>query len=624
MTAERRTGMSAKVLAQLLCLVMLFALLPLTSASAQQARNLVIVFDHGDYVVGGRTMPTSGWKRATLPVPDLVDPAQKFKPDTNVLWLRLKFDGNKLSTARPMITVVGMNERFSVTLNGKEIYRTDPDPDAPRFTMTQPSMIPIPASSLLNGSNELLFQIRSSTTAVLSVGTISMGEDRLVIPQFQARYVSDFLGPLILTCTLALLTLGIAAFWIARPREQEFGWLTLVGAAWVYRNLHYFIATLPVGREFFWASTVDSVFVLTVALIGFAATYFDIPSRKVIIKAAVIIGFVSGAMRYVLVHNGISDIYCFMPMIPALGVLTFILARAWWQNRAADTSAMLFALIGAIAFSMHDMGRIKHFWEGTGLLLQPYSSILVFTAFAFALGRRFLAALVRVENINSELEDRVNEATQKLTISEAARHKLEMESALEQERERMMREIHDGIGSNLVTALGAAERQHASSETVSVLRRSITDLKIAVDSLEPMDGDIAALLASFRHRLEPELNDAGLTFNWEVEAVPLLDWLDAVNALHVFRILQEAVANIVKHSAASIITVGCRAQIRNGQDGVMISLADDGKGFKVEHSTNGRGLANMASRAQSLHGMFTCEGRLGEGARIMLWLPVER
>jgi signal transduction histidine kinase len=250
---------------------------------------------------------------------------------------------------------------------------------------------------------------------------------------------------------------------------------------------------------------------------------------------------------------------------------------------------------------------------------------LVYSAFAFALGRRVLVALDTVENLNITLESRVAIATENLARSEAARHELEMESALEQERERLMREIHDGIGSGLITALGVAERQQASSETVAILRRSITDLKIAVDSLEPMEGDIAALLASFRHRLEPELNDAGISFRWEVCAVPALAWLDAVNALHVFRILQEAIANIVKHSGASQIRVACFEENHDHRRGILISLTDNGEGMDQNAAATGRGLDNMHSRALSLHGVLTCDSRVGEeGVRITLWLPLIR
>jgi signal transduction histidine kinase len=178
--------------------------------------------------------------------------------------------------------------------------------------------------------------------------------------------------------------------------------------------------------------------------------------------------------------------------------------------------------------------------------------------------------MTQVEILNETLEHRVEQATLKLAESEAVRRNLEVASALELERDRMMREIHDGIGSNLITALTIAERKLAPLSTIAILRRSITDLKIAVDSLEPIEGDVVSLLANMRHRLEPELSDAGLSFDWDVVDVPPLKWLDPVDALHILRMLQEAIGNTLLHAQSDCIYVRCGPAARNDLPSVEI------------------------------------------------------
>jgi signal transduction histidine kinase len=295
-----------------------------------------------------------------------------------------------------------------------------------------------------------------------------------------------------------------------------------------------------------------------------------------------------------------------------------------------ENSMMLGALALATAFSIHDLGQQYQihdlgpeflWWRGATIHLQPYSSIIVYSAFAFALGRRVLIALDTVENMNLILANRVADASARLEVSEATRRKLEVASALEQERERIMLEMHDGIGSSLITALGVAERKQASPETIAVLRHSITDLKIVVDSLEPIEGDVVTLLANLRHRLEPELKQAGLSFEWAVNEASPLEWLDAVGALHVLRILQEAISNIIAHANTGIIGVSCGPAIRQDQYGVLIEISDKGCGFDPLAPSQGKGIANMRSRAQSLHGEFLCESAVGKGTRLSLWLP---
>jgi signal transduction histidine kinase len=311
-------------------------------------------------------------------------------------------------------------------------------------------------------------------------------------------------------------------------------------------------------------------------------------------------------------------------VVPMTLALIVICARALVDKLSVENVVMLFATTIAITFSFHDFGWLANVWNGIGFQIQPYASLIVYSAFLFTIGRRFLGALDTVENVNHVLAQRVAEVSISLRTSEEARRVLEVSNAVESERMRLMGEIHDGIGSNLITALSVAERKQESPDTIAILRRSITDLKIAVDSLEPIEGDVVSLLANFRHRIEPDLHKAGVSFVWQVENAPILPWLDAVGALHVLRILQEVIANILSHSGATIITVVCGPVLRDGNEGVLIQIGDNGKGFNASGVLQGRGIANMRSRATSLHAQITINSVAGDGAKVSLWFPVER
>ena len=198
-----------------------------------------------------------------------------------------------------------------------------------------------------------------------------------------------------------------------------------------------------------------------------------------------------------------------------------------------------------------------------------------------------------------------------------------------------MREMHDGIGSNLVSALTVARQQQHPANSVRTLERALFDLKLTVDSLEPMQGNVVALLGNFRHRVQPDLEDAGITCRWAVNDCQLVEWLDPTNALHLLRIFQEAVGNLMLHSEASSITIGCIEQLNSGQAGVLAFVEDDGRGFAPPfeltsgdaprgHRQGGRGLFNMAARAKSMHARFTCSSQLGRGTKISVWLPYRR
>jgi len=218
----------------------------------------------------------------------------------------------------------------------------------------------------------------------------------------------------------------------------------------------------------------------------------------------------------------------------------------------------------------------------------------------------------------------VREARREVAVSEARRRELEIARAMESERERLLREMHDGIGSNLVTALAIAEQQHQPANMITTLRWALVDLKITIDSLEPVKGDLVALLANLRHRMERDLRDAGLACRWRVGECRPLPWLDATNALHVLRIFQEAIGNALSHARAATLEIGCHEESRDGRDGLVAYVVDDGVGFDAENPGLGKGVGNMRSRARALNCGFDCVMSTGAGTRISLWLPYVR
>lgn len=84
-----------------------------------------------------------------------------------------------------------------------------------------------------------------------------------------------------------------------------------------------------------------------------------------------------------------------------------------------------------------------------------------------------------------------------------------------------MRDMHDGVGSTLVSTLALVERGNSTPEVVaSTLREAVDELKLTIDSLDDSDHDLVTLLATLRYRLTPRLERAGLTVDWRVEEVP--------------------------------------------------------------------------------------------------------
>jgi signal transduction histidine kinase len=156
-----------------------------------------------------------------------------------------------------------------------------------------------------------------------------------------------------------------------------------------------------------------------------------------------------------------------------------------------------------------------------------------------------------------------------------------------------------------------------------VLRECIDELKLSIDSLSIADPDLLLVLATLRDRLQARLEAAGIELRWNVSDVPPLPWLDAQAALHILRILQEVLTNIIKHTQASRIAFSTGGD----EHGVTVEVRDNGGGHFTHMAgeggalTGGRGLPNIAHRAQAI-GATCAWSAAQDGGVFTLRLPL--
>lgn len=209
-----------------------------------------------------------------------------------------------------------------------------------------------------------------------------------------------------------------------------------------------------------------------------------------------------------------------------------------------------------------------------------------------------------------------------LTETHAKLRKIEHKQTLEHERQRLMQDMHDGLGSSLISALRIVERGKMNdAEVALVLKGCIDDLKLAIDSMESVDENLLLLLANLRFRLGPRLESLDISLIWQVENVPALDWLDPRNSLHILRILQEAFTNIMKHTNASKVQVSTHTE----DNRVVVKITDNGQGFDVSKAlmSRGKGMSGQRSRAAGIGGDINWRSS-HIGTCVRLSLPIKK
>ncbi len=339
----------------------------------------------------------------------------------------------------------------------------------------------------------------------------------------------------------------------------------------------------------------------------------------------IVIGITAACTLLTLPLPGLATVM--NPLTPLLFLiisLTGITAfgiRLWSLRTPGGHDGSLLAACGLVdvVFNIHDFLMRANIIGMEGVFLVPYADAGICFTLSYILFNRYIAANRAVERSKDLLEQRLQAREAELAESHRQLRAIELRAALSQERQRLTMDMHDGLGSALVSALRFVEQGKPSPVQIAdLLRTCLDDLKLAIDSMEVVDADLLLLLATLRFRLAPRLVTAGITLRWEIQEVPALDWLTPGNSLHILRILQEAFANIIKHSQAT--EVGLATFVEDA--GVMVTIRDNGQGFDLALALEGRGrgLSNQLRRAETLGGTI-CWQTSGSGTQFSLLLP---
>lgn len=214
-----------------------------------------------------------------------------------------------------------------------------------------------------------------------------------------------------------------------------------------------------------------------------------------------------------------------------------------------------------------------------------------------ALQRRFVASLRAQAAARAELEQALAARSAELEARWQQLQLSEQQRVAAQERETLLQDMHDGLGSQLLMARLGAENGMDRTELVALLNDCIDEMRLTVDALAIPDGDLTLLLANLRHRLGSRLTAAGLQLDWQLADTPLLPALAGTGGRELVRIVQEALSNIIHHAGATRV----RFITRVAADGQTVSLliSDNGRGLRPE-ATPGQGLRNMRKRARRI------------------------
>jgi signal transduction histidine kinase len=517
-----------------------------------------------------------------------------------------------------------MGGAWSVWVDGKLI---DTNLEDWRMQWNVPLYVKLPVGSVTPGRPAdiaVSFPVRASQG--YAFGSMYVGDSACIDRIYQTR---DFWQNTLPKAAIAItLLLGLLSLhhWFADRSERAHLMLAICAFVWFIANTQYFGDFLDDTASIWFSALNDAATSALLCVFTLFAIQFDgerWPRVEIgLIAYAVVVAIVTLPMWdwgvYALTFQHYVDL------------LLIFLVFGYYTWRSFTTGSHEYRAIMLAVWTMPIMGLHNIYYltaqrAPDGIHLFPYSTFVLFGTFLYVMQRRYHQARISLVELNASLDERLRAREAELDAQHRTLMATEQQRVVYEERQRIMRDMHDGIGTTLMTSLVLAEHGQLPVErTAVVLRETLDELKLVIDSLEPVDNDIGALLANLRFRFGQRIEDAGVHIAWEMAELPPLPWLDPTNALQVLHIVQEAVVNVLKHSRATEICISARpaARTRN-RNCVVVRITDNGIGFDPEVVKGGRGLNNLRRRAADLGAELNIHSRPGLGASVALHLPLD-
>ena len=207
--------------------------------------------------------------------------------------------------------------------------------------------------------------------------------------------------------------------------------------------------------------------------------------------------------------------------------------------------------------------------------------------------------------------------------------KVERQRAVENERARIAKDIHDDLGSTLTQitmwsdpARGAGEEAAATAKSLSQIHTTARELTRSMDeivwAMNPRHDSLASLVSYFSLYADRFLGLANITWRLEGPGGAADQAVDSRRRHQLFLAFKEALTNVVRHSGATEVCV----KIHSDETNLRMSIADNGRGLPADvRAENMDGVANMRMRIEKLGGHFDITSIAGRGTTVQFNVP---
>ena len=516
-------------------------------------------------------------------------------------WYRVDFDLRQDQQQLSALYVPRFSMNGVVYVNGEFVGGDGRFAEPTARQWYRPHLYQVPQKLLKLGPNVIHIRIKAYANNRGGLSELHFGAAAPVEAMWQQRQFWQVTSIQITSAiTLGLSALAFVA-WSLNGFGSAYGYFAAGALVWALRNTHFLFTNIPVpapvwevlvATSLMWVMVLISMFV-----IRFANKSYPVAERWMAgyVVAVPFIIWLAGTQ-----HLALAITLCYSVQLLIGAWILKLLVDLVRRERSTNTALLLFA-----SLIMYALATLDFVTQADALnYSRPYNlhfgAPIMFTVVALNMFQRFAESRRRADELALSLEARVAQKNQELQQTYEALRRVEATQLKAQERGRIMQDMHDGLGSQLVSSLAMAQGGGLSSaQTYDLLRSCIDDLRLAIDTSTDSRDSLALALGNLRFRMEPRLKAAGITLRWNTQG--LLDHLPlpVEQQLPVLRVIQETITNTLKHAQAGALEV----TVASSEHALRIEIADDGIGFDVDaarRTATGKGLNSLEKRARML------------------------
>ena len=533
-----------------------------------------------------------------------------------ILWYRVYLQVESPAERSLSLYIPKVSMSADVWLNGSPTIEQEYQHESPPRHWNTPLLFDLPPKLLLTGRNELMIRVRAQGRHDGGLSSFFVGSTQTL--QVTARkagfWRNTFVGVAV-TCVLAL-GFVVGVIWVRWRSRAEYGYFALGALGCGISSLNMIVVYPPMS-DAAWELVVHGALhagVLSLALFAWHLSGTSTRVSRWVVLGIIVFDLCAMALVGESEHRTIVSFISLMVFVTAAAALV-PLVRYLLHQPLVDLLVFGFAAMLTVAIGGYDWLKVSGLLPYEWPFALPYIWPILLGAFGWLVAGDYARTQRDLASLNQDLSDRIHARELVLEETYNQLRRAEQAEVVAQERARILRDMHDGVGSHLSAAVRQLESGGSSIASVTrTLRDALDHLKLSIDGMSMPPGDVNALLAGMRYRMERRLRDAGLQVHWTVAELPF--WPQGGrerHMLHLQYVLFELISNVLQHARAQNIEVAASA-CGNQME---IAISDDGKGMSIETP-----LRSAAARASVIGASLHVEAR-ESGSRVVVRLCLD-